>query len=93
MKNLDVINALFGTPDSTHLRVTLTLNNLITPPPPNNIVSGLWAVYWRQSGDPDINLHVTDTDPYCPGLYAPTVTPHWMPRARDTARYRVALAR
>lgn len=55
MKNLDILNAFFGTPDSAHLRVTLTLNNLSTPPPPNNIVSGLWAVYWRLSGDPDPN--------------------------------------
>jgi hypothetical protein len=42
-------------------------------------------------GDPDVRLHVTDSDPYCPGLYAPAVTPHWLPRARDTARYRQAL--
>jgi hypothetical protein len=53
MKNLDILNAFFGTPDATHLRVTLTLNNLSTPPPPNNILSGLWAVYWRLQGDPN----------------------------------------
>jgi hypothetical protein len=45
------------------------------------------------SGDPEIRLHVTDSDPYCPGLYAPGVTPHVVPRARDTSRYRVALDR
>jgi predicted ATP-grasp superfamily ATP-dependent carboligase len=45
------------------------------------------------AGDPDIRLHVTDSDPYCPGLYAPGVTPHWLPRARATARYRAALDR
>jgi predicted ATP-grasp superfamily ATP-dependent carboligase len=43
------------------------------------------------AGDPDIRLHVTDSDAYCPGLYAPTVTPHWLPRARDTIRYRQAI--
>jgi predicted ATP-grasp superfamily ATP-dependent carboligase len=45
------------------------------------------------AGDPDIRLHVTDSNAYCPGLYAPGVTPHWLPRARDTARYRAALDR
>jgi predicted ATP-grasp superfamily ATP-dependent carboligase len=44
-------------------------------------------------GDPDIHLHVTDSDPYCPGLYAPGVTPHVIPRARDTQSYRAALDR
>jgi D-aspartate ligase len=43
--------------------------------------------------DPAIRLHVTDADPYCPGLYAPGVTPHVIARARDTARYRAALDR
>ena len=47
MKNLDILNAFFGTPDSTHLRVTLTLNNLSAPPPPNNFTSGIWTVYWQ----------------------------------------------
>jgi D-aspartate ligase len=45
------------------------------------------------TGDPEIDLHVTDSDPYCPGLYAPGVTPHVLPRARDTDRYRTALDR
>jgi predicted ATP-grasp superfamily ATP-dependent carboligase len=45
------------------------------------------------AGDPDIRLHITDANPYCPGLYAPGVIPHLLPRARDTARYRVALDR
>jgi len=43
--------------------------------------------------DSDICLHVTDSNPYCPGLYAPGVTPHVLPRARDTLRYREALDR
>jgi carbamoylphosphate synthase large subunit len=45
------------------------------------------------AGEPDLRLHVTDTDPYCPGLYAPGVIPHWLPRARDTKAYRAALDR
>jgi predicted ATP-grasp superfamily ATP-dependent carboligase len=45
------------------------------------------------AGDPDIRLHVTDSDPYCPGLYALGVTPHVIPRARDTEPYRAALDR
>ena len=28
---------------------------------------------------------------YCPGLYAPGVTPHWLPPARNTLVYRPAL--
>ena len=44
-------------------------------------------------GDPEIDLHVTDANPYCPGLYSHGVTAHWVPRARDTARYRAALDR
>src|SRR6185437_8254964 len=45
------------------------------------------------AGDAAIRLHVTDSDPYCPGLYAPGVTAHHLPRARDTDVYRIALDR
>jgi len=45
------------------------------------------------AGDPDIRLHITDADRYCPGLYAAGVTPHVVPPARDTTRYRAALDR
>ena len=45
------------------------------------------------AGDPSVELHVTDTDAFCPGLYAAGVTPHWMPPARQTENYRSALAR
>lgn len=43
--------------------------------------------------DPNVRLHVTDSNRYCPGLYMSGVTPHWVPRARDRARYRAALDR
>jgi predicted ATP-grasp superfamily ATP-dependent carboligase len=43
------------------------------------------------AGDPEIRLHITDSDPYCPGLYAPGVIPHVIPRARDTESYRCVL--
>jgi carbamoyl-phosphate synthase large subunit len=43
--------------------------------------------------DSDVRLHVTDSNAYCPGLYFPGVIPHWMPRARDTQRYRAELDR
>jgi predicted ATP-grasp superfamily ATP-dependent carboligase len=43
--------------------------------------------------DAAIRLHVTDSNRYCPGLYAPGVISHWVPRARDTERYRAALDR
>jgi predicted ATP-grasp superfamily ATP-dependent carboligase len=43
------------------------------------------------AGQPDVSLHVTDSNPYCPGLYAPGVTPHVLPRARDSQRYRTEL--
>jgi predicted ATP-grasp superfamily ATP-dependent carboligase len=45
------------------------------------------------ASDPSIRLHVTDTDPYCPGLYARGVVPAWLPRARATTSYRTALDR
>src|SRR6185437_14938302 len=45
------------------------------------------------AGDAAIRLHVTDSDPYCPGLYAASVTAHHLPRARDTDAYRIALDR
>jgi hypothetical protein len=47
MDNLDIVNASFTTPDATHLQTTLTLKNLAAPPPPVNLVSGFWTVYWR----------------------------------------------
>lgn len=43
------------------------------------------------AGEADVELHVTDSNAYCPGLYSKGVTPHVVPRARDTARYRAAL--
>lgn len=43
--------------------------------------------------DPDVRLHVTDISPYCPSFYMAGVTPHWVPLARDTARYRATLTR
>jgi carbamoyl-phosphate synthase large subunit len=41
--------------------------------------------------DPSVQLHVTDSDPYCPGFFSRGVIPAWLPRARDTAAYRAAL--
>ncbi|HXZ03118.1 MAG TPA: ATP-grasp domain-containing protein [Stellaceae bacterium] len=45
------------------------------------------------AGNPGIRLHVTDADPYCPGLYDRGVIPAWLPRARETGAYRAALDR
>src|SRR5579864_2485664 len=45
------------------------------------------------AGDPGVQLHISDVDPYCPGLYDPRVRPHRVPRARDTRQYREALDR
>jgi hypothetical protein len=50
MDNLDILNASFATPDSTHLQVSMTLNNLSAPPPPVNLLSGFWTVYWTVNG-------------------------------------------
>lgn len=43
------------------------------------------------AGDPEVRLHITDANPYCPGLYAAGIVAHQLPRARDTGRYRAAL--
>jgi hypothetical protein len=48
--NLDVVNAFFGTPNSSTLQVTLTIKNLAAPPPPPNLVSAFWTVYWTYGG-------------------------------------------
>lgn len=48
--NLDVVNAFFGTPSSSSLQVTLTIKNLAPPPPPANLVSAFWTVYWTYNG-------------------------------------------
>lgn len=50
MDNLDIVNASFGTPDSSNLQVTLTIENLSAPPPPANIISAYWTVYWTYNG-------------------------------------------
>lgn len=50
MDALDVVNASFATPDATHLQVTLTLKNLQPPPPPNNMISAFWTVYFDYNG-------------------------------------------
>ncbi len=44
-------------------------------------------------GVPDLQLFVTDSNPYCPGLYHEWVTPVVVPRAREGASYRAALER
>jgi hypothetical protein len=51
MDNLDIVNAFFGTPDVNNLKVTLTINNLTAPPPPANLLSALWTVYWNFGTD------------------------------------------
>ena len=48
--NLDVVNAFFGTPSTTTIQVTLTIKNLAPPPPPANLVSAFWTVYWTFNG-------------------------------------------
>src|SRR6266513_2763174 len=48
--NLDVVNAFFGTPSSSDLQVTLTIKDLVAPPPPVNLVSAFWTVYWSFGG-------------------------------------------
>src|SRR5438093_586762 len=48
--NLDVVNAFFGTPSSSDLEVTLTIKDLVAPPPPVNLVSAFWTVYWSFGG-------------------------------------------
>src|SRR5256712_4881400 len=48
--NLDVVNAFFGTPSTTTIQVTLTIKNLAPPPPPANLVSAFWTVYWSFGG-------------------------------------------
>jgi hypothetical protein len=50
MDALDIVNASFATPDSTHLQVTMTFKNLQQPPPPANMDSAFWTVYWDYNG-------------------------------------------
>lgn len=53
------------------------------------------AINYIQSlaGASDIRLFVSDSDPYCPGLYVPGVTPVPLPRARaDNYREELAAA-
>jgi hypothetical protein len=48
--NLDVVNAFFKTPSSSTIQVTLTIKNLAPPPPPANLISAFWTVYWTFNG-------------------------------------------
>jgi hypothetical protein len=50
MDNLDLVSGAFLTPDSSHISVALTINNLSTPPPPANLVSAIWTAYWTYAG-------------------------------------------
>ena len=45
----DILNARFTTPDTTHLQVALTLNNLSNTPAPGTL-STQYLVYWTYSG-------------------------------------------
>ena len=46
LDNLDILNARFASPNATTLQVTLAIKNLEAPPPPANVVSAYWSVYW-----------------------------------------------
>jgi len=80
--NLDVVNAFFGTPSSTDLQVTLTIKNLAAPPPPANLVSAFWTVYWSFGGA-TYYVQATSNGPvvtysdgtFSGGSYNPTGTP------------------
>jgi len=53
MDNLDIENSSFAsTPGSANIDVTLTVQDLEAPPTADNpnVLSGLWTVYWQQSG-------------------------------------------
>lgn len=50
MDNLDIVKASFASPDATTLRVTLAIKNLQAPPPPTNMASAYWSVYWTYNG-------------------------------------------
>jgi len=50
MDNLDIVSASFGTPDASTIAAQLTIKNLSAPPPPANLVSALWTVYWQFGG-------------------------------------------
>jgi len=63
INNLDVVNAFFGTPSSTTIQVTLTINNLAPPPPPANLISAYWTVYWTFNGTTYYCLLYTSPSP------------------------------
>lgn len=46
----DILNARFTTPDTTHLQVALTLNNLSSTPAPGTL-STQYVVYWTYGGN------------------------------------------
>lgn len=50
MDNLDIVSASFASPNPTTLRVTLTIKNLQSVPPPTNLGGALWAVFWNYNG-------------------------------------------
>ncbi|MGH7763547.1 MAG: S53 family peptidase, partial [Candidatus Dormibacteraceae bacterium] len=50
MNNLDIINAKFASPNATTLQITLALKDLEAPPPPANMISAYWTVYWTYNG-------------------------------------------
>src|SRR5439155_13443010 len=47
MDNLDIASASFSSPNAATLRVTMTIKNLSSPPPPTNLGGALWAVFWN----------------------------------------------
>jgi hypothetical protein len=50
MENFDIVQATFASPNASTLQVTLMLKNLAAPPPPLNLVSAFWTVYWTYNG-------------------------------------------
>jgi hypothetical protein len=105
MDNLDIVSASFATPaDTSRLQVTLQLNNLHVPPPPTNLTSVIWRVYWTYgpAGTTVYAAEATNTGPtitYRDGIYdgtrltsAHTITGSFNAGPNGTVVWQVPLA-
>jgi hypothetical protein len=102
---VDIVSVSFGTPDASHITVTLTIKNLSVPPPPLDINGAYWSAYWTYNnvnyiaqasgtGDPATIQYTVGVDDgnQADATLNPAITGSFNPGANGTIVFTVPLS-